>query len=85
MDAARLDRFRGALADGVRVHGMPEAAYIAGDTPLYERIGVQAGAYNRALVYAGNTLHCADLPPEVVLSGDPLVGRLTLNVFLFDE
>ena len=84
VDAARLDRFRGALADGVRAHGMPEAAYIAGDTPLYERIAVQPGAYNRALVYAGNTLHCADLPPEVTLSGDPLVGRLTLNVFLFD-
>jgi hypothetical protein len=84
VDADRLERFKATLAEGVRVHGMPEAGYIAGDTPLYERIAVQQGAYNRALVYAGNTLHCADLPPEVALSADPLAGRLTLNLFLYD-
>lgn len=85
VDASRLQRFKATLADGVSAHGMPEAAYIAGDTPLYERVAVYPGAYNRALLYAGNTLHCADLPSEVVLSSDPLVGRLTLNLFLFDE
>lgn len=85
VDAARLADFERALEDDVRVHGMPEPSYISGDTPLYERIAVQPGAFNRALVYAGNTLHCAHLPPEVVLSGDPLAGRLTLNLFLFDD
>jgi hypothetical protein len=85
VDAGRLDRFKAELDRGVRTHGMPEASYIAGDTALYEQVAVQPARFNRALVYAGNTLHCASLPPKVVLSADPLVGRLTLNLFLFDD
>ena len=85
VDSSRLDRFRTELEAGVQTHGMPEASYIAGDTALYERVAVQPACFNRALVYAGNTLHCAYLPPEVTLSPDPLVGRLTLNLFLFDD
>ncbi|SFO38908.1 hypothetical protein SAMN05428984_3825 [Sphingomonas sp. OK281] len=85
VDESRLGRFRAELQSSVQTHGMPEASYIAGDTPLYERIGVQPARFNRALIYAGNTLHCAYLPPEVVLSSDPLAGRLTLNLFLFDD
>ncbi len=85
IDAARLDRFKAELDHGVQAHGLPDAAYIAGDTALYERISVQPARFNRALIYAGNTLHCAALPPDVELSTDPLVGRLTLNLFLFDD
>jgi hypothetical protein len=85
VDAARLDRFRTELERDVQAHGVPDAEYIAGDTPLYECIAVQPARFNRALVYAGNTLHCAYLPPEVVLNADPLAGRLTLNLFLFDD
>ncbi|MEG3172817.1 DUF6445 family protein [Sphingomonas sp. ZB1N12] len=85
VDAARLDRFRTELERDVQAHGMPDAEYIAGDTPLYECIAVQPARFNRALIYAGNTLHCAYLPPEVVLNADPLAGRLTLNLFLFDD
>ncbi|TPG55249.1 DUF6445 family protein [Sphingomonas glacialis] len=85
VSADRLARFTATLEDGVRLQGMPEPSYISGDTPLYEQIALQPGAYNRALVYPGNTLHCAYLPPEVALSADPLAGRLTLNLFLFDD
>ncbi len=85
VDASRLDRFRAALDADVQTFGMPEASYIAGDTALYECVAVQPARFNRALVYAGNTLHCAYLPPEVALSSDPLAGRLTLNLFLFDD
>lgn len=85
VDASRLDWFKAELEAGVQKHGMPDPSYIAGDTALYERIAVQPARFNRALVYAGNTLHCAHLPPEVVLSSDPLAGRLTLNLFLFDD
>jgi hypothetical protein len=85
VDAARLALFTAVLEKGIAEHGMPAPRYIAGDTPLYEQIAVQPGAFNRALVYAGNTLHCAYLPPEVTLSTDPLAGRLTLNLFLFDD
>jgi hypothetical protein len=85
VDAMRLERYSAELDAEVRAHGLPAPSYIAGDTPLFEQIAVQPGAFNRALVYAGNTLHCAWLPPEVVLTPDPLVGRLTLNLFLFDD
>lgn len=85
IDAARLPRFKNVLEAGIATHGLPDPAYIAGDTALYEQITIQPGAFNRALVYAGNTLHCAYLPPEVTLSPDPLAGRLTLNLFLFDD
>ncbi len=85
VDEPRLGRFKTELEAGVQTHGMPEASYIAGDTALYERIAVQPARFNRALIYAGNTLHCAYLPPEVTLSTDPLAGRLTLNLFLFDD
>ena len=85
VDAARLDRFTTTLEEEVRKHGLPEPAYIAGETPLYEQIAIQPGRCNRALVYAGNTLHCAYLPPAVRLSNDPRIGRLTLNLFLFDD
>lgn len=85
VDATRLARFTAALDSGVREHGLPAASYIAGDTPLYEQIAVHPGAFNRALVYAGNTLHCAWLPPDVPIVTDPLAGRLTLNLFLFDD
>jgi hypothetical protein len=69
----------------VRKYGLPDAGYIADDTPLYERIAVQPAVFNRAIVYAGNTLHCAYLPRAVALRTDPLAGRLTLNLFLFDD
>ncbi|BCA61410.1 hypothetical protein HMP09_0644 [Sphingomonas sp. HMP9] len=85
VDGARLGRAKAELEAGVQTHGMPEASYIAGDTALYERIAVQPARFNRALVYAGNTLHCAYLPPDVTLSPDPMAGRLTLNLFLFDD
>ena len=85
VDADRLSRFEAELQTGVRLHGLPAPSYIAGSTDLYEQIAVQPARFNRALVYAGNTLHCAYLPPEVVLSNDPLIGRLTLNLFLFDD
>jgi hypothetical protein len=85
VDARRLNRFKAELEASVQTHGMPDASYITGDTPLFECIAVQPACFNRALIYAGNTLHCAHLPPEVTLSADPLAGRLTLNLFLFDD
>lgn len=63
--------------------GMPPAAYIGGDTALFERIAHYPARFNRALVYRGHSLHCADIPPDLLLSADPFTGRLTANIFLF--
>jgi hypothetical protein len=84
VDAARFPAFQAALAAGVAEHGLPPAAYIAGDTPIYERIASYEARPNRALIYRGHTLHCAAIPAGVPLPADPALGRLSINSFLFD-
>jgi uncharacterized protein DUF6445 len=83
VDAARFPAFEAALAAGVAAHGLPPAAYIAGDTPLYEQIARYEARPNRALIYRGHTLHCAAIPPGIPLPADPVRGRLSINGFLF--
>lgn len=78
----RLDAYRTELGRGIARHGLPARGYIAGDTPLFERINRVTGRFNRMIVYRGNTLHCADLASDFVPDPDPATGRLTLNLFL---
>lgn len=82
VDAARFERYRQELEAGIAAEGMPEAAYIAGDTPLFEQVHSVSGRYNRLIAYRGNTLHCAHLGPSFVPVADAARGRLTLNLFL---
>lgn len=82
VDAARLAPYRTALEGGVAEHGLPPRAYIAGDTPLFERVHAVEGRFNRLIAYRGNTIHCANLPADFTPSADPKKGRLTLNLFL---
>lgn len=84
IDAARLPAYRVALEADLARDGMPDSAYIAGDTPVFEQLAVHAGLYNRAILYRSNTLHCAFLPPDLALDADPERGRLTVNTFLAD-
>lgn len=84
VDAGRFPAFEAALKAGVAQHGLPSAAYIAGDTPLYEQIASYEARPNRALVYRGHSLHCAAIPPGIDLPADPVRGRLSVNSFLFD-
>jgi hypothetical protein len=83
VDAARFPTFEAALRAGVAEHGLPPAAYIAGDTPLFEQIACYEARFNRALVYRGHTLHCAAIAAGTPLPADPLRGRLSINSFLF--
>jgi hypothetical protein len=82
VDAGRLDRFTRMLEQEIARHGLPQQDYIRDDTSVYQRIAGVSGRFNRAAVYRGNTLHCADLPGGYVPDPDPLSGRLTLNLFL---
>jgi len=82
IDAQRLPEYRAALDADLRRHGIPEARYIAGDTPVFERVARHHGRFNRAILYRSNTLHCADLPVDMVLDPHPETGRLTVNTFL---
>ena len=83
IDAARFPAFEAALQAGVKQHGVPPAAYIAGDTPLYEQIAAYEAQPNRALIYRSHLLHCAAIPPGLPLPADPARGRLSINAFLF--
>jgi hypothetical protein len=84
VDAERFPAFQAALSAGVAANGLPEPAYIAGDTPLYEQIASYAAKPNRALIYRSHSLHCAAIPAGTELPADPVRGRLSINSFLFD-
>jgi hypothetical protein len=83
VDAARFPAFEAALRAGVAEHGIPPAAYIAGDTPLYDQIALYEARPNRALIYRSHALHCAAIPAGVALAEDVARGRLSVNGFLF--
>jgi hypothetical protein len=82
IDAARLPSYRAALDADLRRHGIPDPRYIAGDTPVFERVALHRGRFNRAILYRSNTLHCAHLPEGMTFDPDPDTGRLTVNTFL---
>ena len=80
--AERLPAYKMALDADLAREGMPAPAYIEGNTAIYDCIARYDGRFNRAILYRGNTLHCAWLPETGALSGDPQQGRLTVNTFL---
>ncbi|OYY71866.1 DUF6445 family protein [Sphingomonas sp. 28-63-12] len=81
IDRSRSAVYFAALNADLHRHGPPPPRYLAGDTPIYERIGQFAGCRNRALVYRGRLLHCGQITPDRVLSTDPGQGRLTVTGF----
>lgn len=82
ISAERHAGYDAALHRDVARHGLPGPAYIAGDTPLFERIAQVPARFNRALIYRGHLLHCADLPGDLDFAPDPRSARLTVNTFL---
>ena len=82
VDEARYPSFAANLEQSVQQYGMPPPAYIGGNTPIYEQIARYDGISNRAIIYRGNTLHCAEIPEDLQLTSDPATGRLTINIFL---
>jgi hypothetical protein len=83
ISADRHAAYDAALHRDVARHGLPGPAYIAGDTPIFERIARFDARPNRALIYRGHLLHCADLPGDLDWAPDPRSARLTVNTFLF--
>ncbi len=80
--AARLGDYRRALDADLQREGVPPPGYIGSDTAIYTQVARHAGHFNRAILYRGNTLHCADLPADLPLTADPATGRFTVNTFL---
>lgn len=80
--APRLPAYRAALEGELARTGLPDPAYIEGDTALFEQVLRIEGRFNRAILYRGNRLHCAWLPEGTPFVAEPSSGRLTLNLFL---
>ncbi len=80
IDPARRDRYFAALNRDLATHGAP-GEYIAGDTPLFERIASIDGVYNRALLYRSHLLHSGTIADGAPLTSDPRTGRLTVTGF----
>jgi len=83
--AERHAAYDAALHREVAQHGLPAPAYISGDTALYEQIARFEAKPNRALIYRGHLLHCADLPDDLDFTPDPKIARLTVNTFLWGD
>ncbi len=78
----RLTAYAASLGGDMEAHGTPDAAYISGSTPQFEQIAYVEARFNRAILYRGNTLHCAHIPVGMSLPADPITGRLTVNTFI---
>lgn len=81
VDDARSEPFHRSLEAGFTRNGEPPAGYIGTEAAGFERIGLCPAEYNRAVLFPGNLLHCADLA-GVDLPDDPLAGRLTVTAFI---
>jgi len=59
------------------------AEYIAGDTPLFERIASYDAVFNRAIIYKSTSLHAATIGRDFTYDGNPRTGRLTANTTFY--
>lgn len=57
-------------------------AYIANNSPLFERIQVVEARKNRVVIYPSNLLHSGNIQVQQGLSSDPRNGRLTISSFI---
>lgn len=85
IDQTRAPIYFDQLGAEIRYGGEPPLAYVAGDTPLFERTMRVEARYNRALIYRSYLLHSGAISPDALLSSDPAGGRLTITAFLSIE
>lgn len=76
------DRYMKTLMSQASTDGLPDAAYINGNTKLFTRYHSVSSRFNRCILYPSNILHSGDINPAVGLSADPSKGRLTANMAL---
>ena len=82
VDAARQAEYLSALDGEINGDSAPVAAYINGDTELFERVALEDGVFNRLLIYRRNSLHSGSIEANFVPDPNPLTGRLSINSFI---
>jgi hypothetical protein len=78
VDDRNADRF---VATARRVNA-DLSGYTFGSNQHYEQIGKIDGVRDRLAIYRGSMLHSGIIPPDMVFSADPRLGRLTANIFI---
>lgn len=81
VDRPRSKAYFAGLNNDLKRHGDPPAAYLHGNTPIFEQTGHFDGIYNRALVYRSRMLHSGAITPGNAMPADPKTGRLTITGF----
>jgi hypothetical protein len=59
----------------------PDKQYFSESNDFYTRTGFIPARFNRLVVYRGCVLHSANILSGISLNPDPVVGRLTANIF----
>ena len=57
--------------------------YINGSNQYYEEIGRYEANFNRLIMYPSDVLHSPSIPENLQFRPNPIVGRLTLNSFIY--
>jgi len=78
----RIQRYAPALKAEVMGARFLGQQYVNGNNEWFERTGGVQAKFNRAIFYRGNLLHSGDIRPDMGLSAEPEVGRLTANTFI---
>ena len=56
--------------------------YLTRSNAFFERVQTVSARWNRLIIYDGHQFHGSSIERPDLLSDDPLLGRLTLNLFL---
>lgn len=84
VDPDRAPTYLAAFREEVAAAPQIGDGYVAASNALYEQTAVVAPVFNRIVVYASNLLH-AGMLPDLPVSLDPRLGRLTANTFFRPE
>jgi hypothetical protein len=82
IDVSRREEYLRHIEAALREPNTLPAAYITGDTALFEQIAHVPAAFNRMIVYRRNVLHSGNIAPDFAPSTDPSTGRLSINCFI---
>lgn len=84
--ATGIERVTPANRDAFIAAARRDSAGLTGYTnssnAAFEQIGLVEAKADRVVIYQGSLLHSGIIPPDMPLSDDPRVGRLTTNLFV---
>lgn len=83
IDEPRIERYIKTLEGEIEEGGLPKpAAYINGDTAMFERVASKDAVFNRLLIYRCSSLHSGNIAKDYAFDMNPVTGRFTIATFL---